>query len=56
MDRGPGAAGGGGGGDGDGDGAPDVGSEEEGSKLDMGSASEADDGEFGDEDVTCDWR
>lgn len=37
------------------DGASDVGSEDEGTKLDFASASEAGDGDMDDE-VTCDWR
>lgn len=43
-------------GPGGGDGASDVGSEDDASKLDIGSASEADGGEFGEDDITCDWR
>ena len=45
VDRGPGGD----------DAASDGGSEDEGSKLDIGSASEAGDGDYG-EDIACDWR
>lgn len=37
------------------DGASDVGSDDAGSKLDIGSASEAGE-EMGEDDLTCDWR
>lgn len=59
ANRGPGAGGALGfadSGPGGGDGASDVGSEDDASKLDIGSASEADGGEFGEDDITCDWR